>query len=297
LQAVFHTWCRLAAQNRLPAWAVELQQNVRFLRQAQEPSTSPTSTDSPACNVKSDTPAASKSDRWKSWTIPVLICVASLFVHVLILAIQHGLRPLDSDGDGVQDTEDRCPSSAPSLHFRSSWRTDWDGDGCLDSVEDSDDDDDNIPDSMDLCPRTVLGAAVDKDGCAYSQLELRMRGGSVADQGGSSGNDATSSWKGKIAEVFAEGIVQTLLGTLLTAGLAVGWDPMKATVQQWKNRLFRSQPQPVSGQSAASQQTPSQPPSQQPVIEPDAWLGGSAGWFAGGSTGWVDGWVGTCGRS
>jgi len=183
------------------------------------------------------------------------------------------------------------------LHFRSSWRTDWDGDGCLDSVEDSDDDDDNIPDSMDLCPRTVLGAAVDKDGCAYSQLELRMRGGSVADQGGSSGNDATSSWKGKIAEVFAEGIVQTLLGTLLTAGLAVGWDPMKATVQQWKNRLFRSQPQPVSGQSAASQQTPSQPPSQQPVIEPDAWLGGSAGWFAGGSTGWVDGWVGTCGRS
>merc|ERR1719440_2354081 len=138
--------------------------------------------------------------------MPVLICLASLFVHILLLAIQHGFAPLDSDGDGVQDTEDRCPFSSAHLHFCSSWRNDWDGDGCLDAEEDSDDDDDAVPDWKDLCPRTVLGAAVDSEGCTPGQRELQMRSGIEAEQA-----RAGSIWSSMVSMVSEAGL-EVLLG-------------------------------------------------------------------------------------
>jgi len=233
VQAIFSTWCRLAAQNRLPAWAAELQQNVRFLAQAHGTGTSPlTRRDSSSCSriAEDDSSHGSNDAKRKIWMIPVLICLASLFVHVLLVAIQHGLTAKDSDGDGVADAEDRCPASLASLNFRSSWRTDWDGDGCLDTAEDEDDDDDNIPDSRDLCPRTVLsqGFAVDKDGCTAGQLLLQKRG-SLEDEGSS----MFQNFGAKFWEVFAE----VLMGMLLTAGLTYGSEPIKDFIKKWRDRL------------------------------------------------------------
>lgn len=166
-----------------------------------------------------------------------MICIASLLVHVLLVGLQHGLRGKDSDGDGVLDTEDRCPASASALHFYSSWRTDWDGDGCLDSVEDADDDDDNVLDSLDLCPRSPLGVFVDKDGCTGGQLELQRRGDITATHGSASLlNEPAWTADGvlsKVLEIFAEVVV----GMMLTFLLTHGWDPMKAKMNLFKERL------------------------------------------------------------
>lgn len=60
---------------------------------------------------------------------------------------------IDSDGDGVDDTNDKCantPANAPV-----------DEDGCpLDS------DGDGVPDYLDQCPDTPFGTSVDENGCA-----------------------------------------------------------------------------------------------------------------------------------
>ena len=61
-------------------------------------------------------------------------------------------KPLDSDGDGVPDTLDKCPGTPVGVAV--------DKDGCpLDS------DGDGVPDYLDKCPNTPAGVAVDKDGC------------------------------------------------------------------------------------------------------------------------------------
>jgi len=61
-------------------------------------------------------------------------------------------EPLDSDGDGVVDSLDKCPGTPAGVKV--------DKDGCpLDS------DGDGVPDYLDKCPGTPAGTAVDKDGC------------------------------------------------------------------------------------------------------------------------------------
>ncbi len=60
--------------------------------------------------------------------------------------------PLDSDGDGVIDTKDRCPETPTGVEV--------DAKGCpLDS------DFDRVPDYLDKCPDTARWAPVDKNGC------------------------------------------------------------------------------------------------------------------------------------
>ncbi len=71
--------------------------------------------------------------------------------------------PSDSDGDGVYDTKDRCPSTPIGAAV--------DVNGCeLDS------DGDGVANSMDKCPTTPTGVAVDARGCA-----LDTDGDGVAD--------------------------------------------------------------------------------------------------------------------
>lgn len=69
----------------------------------------------------------------------------------------------DADGDGVADSKDQCPNSAPGVKV--------DAMGCeLDS------DGDGVVDSKDQCPMTPEGAKVDANGCA-----LDSDGDGVAD--------------------------------------------------------------------------------------------------------------------
>ena len=60
--------------------------------------------------------------------------------------------PLDSDGDGVVNTLDKCPNTPAGVAV--------DKDGCP-----HDSDGDGVPDYLDKCPNTPAGVAVGKDGC------------------------------------------------------------------------------------------------------------------------------------
>ncbi|WP_328700980.1 OmpA family protein [Corallococcus silvisoli] len=74
--------------------------------------------------------------------------------------------PADMDGDGIPDTEDRCPMVAEDLDGFE------DEDGC----PDPDNDQDGIPDDKDLCPleAEVINGVKDEDGCP-DQGESKVR--------------------------------------------------------------------------------------------------------------------------
>ena len=65
--------------------------------------------------------------------------------------------PVDSDGDGLLDAEDRCPNAAEDVDGFE------DGDGC----PDPDNDRDGVPDTEDACPleAEVINGVRDDDGC------------------------------------------------------------------------------------------------------------------------------------
>jgi outer membrane protein OmpA-like peptidoglycan-associated protein/outer membrane protein W len=67
--------------------------------------------------------------------------------------------PVDSDGDGVPDSIDRCPNTPRGVAV--------DAAGCpLDS------DNDGVPDYLDKCPGTPAGLKVDANGCEIEELVL-----------------------------------------------------------------------------------------------------------------------------
>ena len=71
---------------------------------------------------------------------------------------------LDSDGDGVVDSKDKCPDTPAGVRVNAS--------GCP-----VDSDGDGVTDDRDECPGTVAGAAVDANGC-----ELDSDGDGVVDR-------------------------------------------------------------------------------------------------------------------
>jgi len=61
----------------------------------------------------------------------------------------------DEDGDGIQNTNDRCPNGIGANEgWQSTTATDGDQDGCRDNDEDEDDDNDGIVDMHDGCPES-----------------------------------------------------------------------------------------------------------------------------------------------
>ena len=76
---------------------------------------------------------------------------------------------VDSDNDGVADTNETCPNGL--LGWTSNTTTDHDGDGCNDAQEDADDDGDGINDFDDDCTPMATNwdssgvQDLDKDGC------------------------------------------------------------------------------------------------------------------------------------
>ena len=75
----------------------------------------------------------------------------------------------DDDDDLVPDIVDQCPIGM--MEWSSSDITDFDSDGCLDSLEDSDDDNDEVIDARDKCPGEIPSddyIDTDLDGCIDS---------------------------------------------------------------------------------------------------------------------------------
>jgi hypothetical protein len=66
--------------------------------------------------------------------------------------------PVDDDGDGVPDADDKCPGTPAG--------TEVDADGCEKVAPPTDSDGDGVTDDADKCPDTPAGTEVDANGCA-----------------------------------------------------------------------------------------------------------------------------------
>ena len=96
-------------------------------------------------------------------------------------------KPMDSDGDGVVDSQDRCPNSPAGAKVNAQGcELDSDGDGVVDSQDrcpnspagakvnaqgcELDSDGDGVVDSQDRCPTSKMGIKVDNNGCAIPEV-------------------------------------------------------------------------------------------------------------------------------
>lgn len=218
LKASFRCWYHVTLNEKQPTWAQDLRRDVRKLlhddrahSEVHEPNTS-------LFGAKGKVGAP--CGNFQSSMILACIILASLLGHVFLLLRHKELAPqatiskdpyigLDSDGDGIIDGLDRCPTTPPWHKFRSTWQTDWDGDGCLDSIEDSDDDNDAVLNFQDLCPHTLLSdGEVDKDGCTSRQRIWLTQENPILQQ-----------YKDKLADI----VLEVFIGMFLTAGVNFAW--------------------------------------------------------------------------
>ncbi len=92
----------------------------------------------------------------------------SEYFHAFINCGDDGGGPVDSDQDGIPDTEDNCPNVANPDQM------DTDENGIGDACEPgNDDDEDGVPNDIDECPDTDPGVEVDEVGCESIQVPGR----------------------------------------------------------------------------------------------------------------------------
>jgi hypothetical protein len=218
LQASFRSWYHVTLHLKQPTWAQDLRRDVRKLLHHEGARLE--DTDSNAFRAESRGEAGRTCGNLQSMLILTCVVVVSLLGHIVLL-LCHGDRAqhttiskdpngsIDTDSDGIIDGLDLCPFTPARHKFRSTWQTDWDGDGCLDSLEDTDDDNDSVLNFQDLCPHTLISdGEVDQDGCAVRQRRLL-----------SQESPALQQYKGKLADA----VFEVVIGMLLTAGVNVAW--------------------------------------------------------------------------
>ena len=123
-------------------------------------------------------------------------CPNSTFSHQFIFVSSNtgGNNTNDTDGDGVANAYDSCPSG--TSNWISTNSTDHDSDGCEDASEDLDDDNDGITDSDDSCPKGATGwmssnsTDANGNGCRDSDEEPRV----TIDSATNSIYNQSSSW-------------------------------------------------------------------------------------------------------
>lgn len=121
--------------------------------------------------------------------------------YALRIQPANGGGPLDSDGDGVPDSTDNCPSVA------NPGQADSDGDGLGDACEGSggaDRDGDGVPDATDNCPDTPNANQLDSDGDGVGDAcEPPPPGGGGGCAVPANGASATDVWLAAAAAVAA----------------------------------------------------------------------------------------------
>jgi hypothetical protein len=98
----------------------------------------------------------------------ILQPLADVALNPVLDALGAEAPPPDSDGDGVADGSDNCPTIA------NPGQTDSDGDGigdACDTQDNGDSDGDGVENHADLCPNTPVGQSVNADGCAESERD------------------------------------------------------------------------------------------------------------------------------
>jgi hypothetical protein len=221
IQGVFRSWCHVAQQARQPAWALDLRRDVQTLLRDQAPEhEGGANVLMPSWFARTRGPLA----------ILVLLLLLSLLWNVSVVlrlfisapsgaslsSLEGAHVKIDTDGDGIEDRLDLCPST-PAIHgFRSTWHTDWDGDGCADTIEDTDDDNDLVPNSQDLCPRTLIAdGRVDSEGCSVRQRRVL-------------GDDSSG---GSYAARLGDVALEVAVGMVLTAIVNFLWKTPSVTMR------------------------------------------------------------------
>lgn len=84
-------------------------------------------------------------------------CIEALYHGADIPACRGEMLPIDSDGDGISDANDRCPGTPAGTRV--------DATGCAMVAMMMDADRDGVADAADRCPNTPANVAVDAAGC------------------------------------------------------------------------------------------------------------------------------------
>ena len=101
--------------------------------------------------------------------------------------------PVDSDGDGVVDSQDKCPNTPAGRKVNAAGcELDSDGDGVVDGLDkcpntpagrkvnadgcEMDSDGDGVTDALDQCPNTPAGDRVDDKGCSLLPAGFSLKG-------------------------------------------------------------------------------------------------------------------------
>lgn len=145
------------------------------------------------------------------------------FAYIQPIAVEEGTitksiekAPLDSDSDGVQDANDKCPNTKTGETVDINGcliNSDSDKDGVPDTVE-SDSDKDGVPDADDECPTTTAETKVDYRGCELD-----------------SDDDGISDSKDECPDTSKEFVVNDQ-GCPQTATLKVNFKPNKYNVSE-----------------------------------------------------------------
>lgn len=129
--------------------------------------------------------------------------------------------PTDTDGDGVPDDDDNCPTVSNAS------QTDGDDDGVGDACDD-DVDGDGVPNATDNCPTTPNAAQTDTDGDGTGDACDDSNGGGGGGGGGGSGGGGDSTCGNGILEVPGEqcdlGPLNGELGGLCTTACTIDPD-------------------------------------------------------------------------
>jgi len=215
-QAICQSWYHLVMQNRQPAWALNLQKEMQNLMRHQNSEPNLAQISSPKSQFEA---VKSEGQDWlRTFSLATTCLLLGYFLSAIYsysgesaakpVVISTGITIVDSDGDGIADQVDRCPLTAKEHKFRSSWQTDWDADGCMDSLEDVDDDNDFVINSKDLCPRTLSSdGEVDQDGCSWRQRDL---------------HHSQSSMSG-ISYKVVDSVFEVTVGAIFTTSISYVW--------------------------------------------------------------------------
>ena len=121
----------------------------------------------------------------------------------------------DTDGDGLDDSDEACPNGVSNWH--SGTNTDHDRDGCRDFAEDEDDDNDGVLDVSDNCPKGVRDwkshtdwGDMDGDGCRDDDEDWDDDGDGWGDQNELDCNSNPRSFQTKPADLDSDLICDIL---------------------------------------------------------------------------------------
>ena len=159
----------------------------------------------------------------------------------------------DGDGDGIPDSEDNCPDTANPVQEdtdgdgvgdvcdncvdtanpdQADADEDGTGDACGDIAGDNDEDGDGVPDDEDLCPATLFGEPIYRNGCPQNLNQNCNIRAPLAAEGWFQTFNEFAFTSNSSQEILYEGeVIATLTLDLFTGGTTTADDDLTITIE------------------------------------------------------------------